>query len=88
LICSSLFAYDKNLNFYFISAVDRRRSKEILENSNVSMSIVPHKFNCGDNVKGLQVEDMCEKLTGLNSGKAFSVICKKISKDCQAYYKR
>lgn len=60
--CSVYFAFDKDLNLYWISTPTRRHSMEINDNENVAGTIVlPH--TPGDAARGIQFEGSAKKLT-------------------------
>lgn len=55
------FAFDKNLNLYWISKPDRRHSIEIRKNPKVAgVVVLPHVH--GDKVRGLQLEGLAEEM--------------------------
>lgn len=60
-VCEVHFAYDDNLNLYFISKESRRHSQEIAINANVSGDIVK-QHQPGDSVIGVYFEGLAEKL--------------------------
>ena len=61
--CTVYFAYDKDLNLYWISKSARRHSIELRDNENVSGVIVlPH--TPGDKVRGIQLEGAGKELSG------------------------
>ena len=63
------FAYDANLNLYWISKPDRRHSIEIRENPKVAgVVVLPHVH--GDKVRGLQLEGVAEEMEseGIDEG--------------------
>ena len=74
------YCYDKELNFYFISAMHRRHSQEFLKNPKCSLSIAPDIFDMGDKVKGIQVEGDCIVLEGEEAQKAFNLYKERFSK--------
>ena len=59
--CTVYYAFDENLNLYWLSLPSRRHSKEILGNNKVAGTIVfPH--NPGDNVRGIQFQGVAKEL--------------------------
>lgn len=59
--CTVYFAYDENLNLYWISRPDRRHSQEITQNPKVSGAIVKlHTY--GEKVRGVQYQGTAQKL--------------------------
>lgn len=68
-VCELHFAYDDNLNLYFISTEDRRHSQEIAINSNVSGNIVK-QHERGESVIGLYFEGVAEKLENVDANHA------------------
>ena len=74
--CSVYFAYDKDLNLYWISTPTRRHSQEIENNSNVAGTIVlPH--TPGDPVRGIQFQGTAKSLGKLGSAKALRYYMKR-----------
>jgi uncharacterized protein YhbP (UPF0306 family) len=70
--CTVYFAYDENLNLYWISKSDRRHSTEIEENSKVAGTIVlPHKP--GDKVRGIQLQGEAKKLNGKSASEGLNI---------------
>ena len=60
--CTVYFAFDEDLNLYWISKTDRRHSKEIRNNEKVAGTIVfPH--TPGDDVQGIQFQGIAKELT-------------------------
>jgi uncharacterized protein len=60
--CTVYFAFDEDLNLYWISTPDRRHSEEIRENEKVAGTMVlPH--TPGDNVRGIQFQGVAKELT-------------------------
>lgn len=79
--CATVFfAYDKELNFYFLSQTHRRHSKNVVKNPKVSMAIADQSFEFGDKVKGVQLEGECVALSGNEAKKAFDVYKKRFLK--------
>ena len=74
------FCFDDDLNIYFLSAVKRRHSQEILKNPNVSVAIANHGVKWGGVMKGLQIEGTCAALTGEEARKAFQIYAKRFPK--------
>ena len=66
------FAYDANLNLYWLSNPSRRHSEEIKKNSKVGGSIVM-MHNYGDKVRGLQFEGEARKLDGPDAELAVNI---------------
>jgi uncharacterized protein YhbP (UPF0306 family) len=61
--CSVYFAFDADLNLYWISKDDRQHSKEIHDNARIAGTIVlPH--TPGDKVRGIQFRGTAKKLEG------------------------
>lgn len=57
------YAFDANLNLYWLSNSEKRHSKELEKNPKVGGAIVvPHNY--GDKVRGLQFEGEARKLAG------------------------
>lgn len=57
------FAFDENLNLYWISSFDRRHSIEIEQNPNIAAAIVkPH--TSGEKVRGIQLSGVASRLSG------------------------
>lgn len=76
--CSVYFAYDDNLNLFWISTPQRRHSQEIEQNEKVAGTIVlPH--TPGDKVRGLQFQGIAKKLIHPNEMKhAIEVYAKRM----------
>jgi len=74
------FAYDEELNLYFLSQTHRRHSLEIIDNPNVSLGIAEQTFEMGDKVRGLQIEGKCIVLEGEEAKKAFTLVRKRFVK--------
>jgi uncharacterized protein YhbP (UPF0306 family) len=60
-VCEVHFAYDDNLNLYWLSLKSRRHSQEIAENPNVAGNIID-KYVLGERVAGLYFEGTAELL--------------------------
>ncbi len=61
-VCNVYFAFDENLNLFWISTPQRRHSQEIENNEKVAGTIVlPH--TPGDKVRGIQFQGTAKKLT-------------------------
>ncbi len=59
--CSVYFAYDEQLNLYWMSKPERRRSEELRLNEKVAGTIVlPH--SPGDKVRGIQFQGVAKEL--------------------------
>ncbi len=60
--CTVYFAFDEQLNLYWISKSNRRHSEEIRNNNKVAGVIVlPH--TPGDKVQGIQLQGIAKELT-------------------------
>ena len=71
-VCTVLFAYDENLNLYWISKPDTRHSQEIMTNEKVAGTIVSPSA-LGENVRGLQFEGIAKQATDEDMQKAMDV---------------
>lgn len=61
-VCTVYFAFDENLNLYWISLPSRRHSEEIRNNEKVAGVIVlPHAL--GDKGRGIQFQGVAKELT-------------------------
>lgn len=60
--CSVYFAFDDDLNLFWISTPERRHSKEIENNEKVAGTIVL-SHTLGDKVRGLQFQGIAKRLT-------------------------
>ena len=58
------FAYDDDLNLYWISRTDRRHSQEINQNHNVAGVIVKY-HTYSEKVRGIQLVGTAEELMGV-----------------------
>ncbi len=74
-----LFAFDKNLNLYFFSTEDRRHSKEIAQNPNVSGAIAREhtKGLSEDSHRGIQFEGLCKLVTQKEVKDAYELFTKR-----------
>ena len=63
-VCEVHFAYDDDLNLYFVSDRDRRHSQEIEVNPNVAGNIITqhHKHQ---KVRGVYFEGLAERIEGI-----------------------
>lgn len=64
-VCEVHYAYDEDLNLYFMSTSLRRHSMEIAENSNVSGNIVK-QHGMKDKPRGVYFEGVAEMLSDLD----------------------
>jgi uncharacterized protein YhbP (UPF0306 family) len=72
------FAYDNDLNLYWISRPERRHSQEIESNPKVGGVIV--KFHTyGEKVRGLQLEGIAERLQGEEAERGLAVYSSRYS---------
>ncbi|MGC2780975.1 MAG: pyridoxamine 5'-phosphate oxidase family protein [Bradyrhizobium sp.] len=67
------FAYDEDLNIYFMSRMARRHSMELAENAKASVALASQKYHWGDSSKGLQAEGRCEALADAKIAHALDV---------------
>lgn len=75
--CSVYFAYDNDLNLYWISTPQRRHSQEIATNEKVGGTIVlPH--SSGQEVRGLQFQGVGKRATGEDMKKAMDAYAARI----------
>lgn len=75
-VATVFYAHDKEYNFYFLSAVDSRHAKNILENPNVAFSI----FNSGQPVgssEGVQAEGTASAVEGKDVKKVIELYSEK-----------
>ena len=74
--CTVNFAFDENMNLYWISKPDTRHSQEISENEKIAGTIVlPH--NPGDKPRGLQFQGVAHQAIGEELQKAMDVYAKR-----------
>lgn len=72
------FAYDSNLNIYWLSRSDRRHSRDIEKNSKVSGAITKlHTY--GEKVRGIQFEAIAEKLAGEDASSGLEIYYERYS---------
>lgn len=64
-IASVFYAFDKELNIYFISNPRTLHAKQILQNSKVAISIADSSQKYSDLKKGLQLYGIAEEVKGL-----------------------
>jgi uncharacterized protein YhbP (UPF0306 family) len=67
-VCEVHFAYDDELNLYFMSKSTRRHSEEIAENPNVAGNIV-RQHAVGEKPRGVYFEGKAEMLTNADTAK-------------------
>lgn len=73
------FAYDTNLNIYWLSRSDRRHSRDIEKNPKVSGSISKlHTY--GEKVRGVQFEGVAEKLMGDDASQCLEIYYNRYNK--------
>lgn len=74
-----LFACDKNLNLYFFSTGDRKHSKEIAKNPNVSGAIAREhtKGLAEDSHRGIQFEGICKLVAPAEVKNAYELVKKR-----------
>ena len=74
-----LFASDKNLNLYFFSTPDRRHSKEIAENPNVSGAIAREHTKAlkEQSHRGVQFEGECSLVKPAEVEEAYTLFKKR-----------
>jgi uncharacterized protein YhbP (UPF0306 family) len=65
-VCEVHFAYDDDLNIYFVSSKDTRHALEITDNSRVAGNIVTQHAN-GDKVRGIYFEGTAEVLENVTA---------------------
>jgi len=63
------YAYDKKLNFYFVSHTDSKHCRNIEKNKRVSLAIFDSRQLIGDGV-GLQIEGIAKKVKIIEVSKA------------------
>lgn len=68
-VCEVHFAYDDELNLYFISSTDTRHSTELRENPQVAGNIVV-QHQPGEKPRGVYFEGTAEELTGVTKDDA------------------
>jgi uncharacterized protein YhbP (UPF0306 family) len=64
-VCEVHFAYDDDLNLYFLSAKDRRHSQEIEQNPNVAGNIVTQHHK-RQKVRGVYFEGTAQRLENMD----------------------
>lgn len=70
------FAYDENLNLYWISSFERRHSIELEQNANVAAAIVkPH--TSGEKVRGIQLSGQASRLSGNDAAFGMEIYTKR-----------
>lgn len=67
------FAYDKNMNFYFISRKTRRHSLELKDNPSVAGAIVKPHRTLGVKTRGIQFEGEASEVSLLELPNAFNL---------------
>ena len=80
-ICEVHYAYDDELNFYFISKEDRRHSKEIAANPTVAGNIVT-QHTLTQKIRGVYFEGMAELLKNVEENHiAYKAYCERFHTD-------
>lgn len=64
-VCEIHYAFDDELNLYFVSGVNRRHSEEIRENPHVAGNIVTQHF-LNQKVRGVYFEGIAKQLENLD----------------------
>ncbi|MCL4365342.1 MAG: pyridoxamine 5'-phosphate oxidase family protein [Candidatus Marsarchaeota archaeon] len=77
-----LFVYDKDYTIYFLSAVDARHSKNLLENANVSISIFDSGQKMGTD-NGIQAVGKVSLVEKEEIRKVITLYCKKLFPDSE-----
>lgn len=79
--CTVAFAYDENLNLYFISNAQTRHAQEIAQNPRVAVAMHEHQ-NPYDprKVKGLQLQGRAEALLGQEAVRALVTYIRRFPK--------
>ena len=76
-----LFVHDTSFNTYFLSAVDALHSENILENSNVSISIFDSHQKIGSYEGGVQAEGKAKPVEKNDIERVIKLYCKKVFPD-------
>lgn len=79
--CTVYFAYDENLNLYWISKPDARHSQEIIKNPKVAGAIAYNQQPPQKSVSGLSFEGTAELLTGDEEKRASELYIKQLNRD-------
>lgn len=74
------FAYDSELNLYFISRRSRRHSIEINDNPNIAGAIAKPHDTLGVKTRGIQFEGKASEVPVLELPKAFRIFTKRFPK--------
>ncbi len=77
-----LFVYDKDYNIYFLSTVDARHSKNLLENADVSISIFDSSQKIGISY-GIQAEGKVSLVEKREIKKVITLYCEKVFPDSE-----
>lgn len=81
-VCTVHFYSDKNLNFYWMSTLARRHSKEIEQNKKVAIAILIHEDNPKEEyVIGISAEGNARLISRGKTEKIGSEYIKKLDKD-------
>lgn len=67
-VCEVHYAYDDDLNLYFVSGVNRRHSEELRDNPHVAGNIVTQHF-LNQKVRGVYFEGTAKELSDLDEMK-------------------
>jgi uncharacterized protein YhbP (UPF0306 family) len=79
--CTVYFAFDENLNLYWISKPNTRHSKEIAKNPKVAGVIVYDQQPPQKSIKGLSFEGIAEVLNGSDEEKASKYYIKQLKRE-------
>lgn len=79
--CTVYFAYDEELNLYWISKPTRRHSQEIIDNPRVAAVIVHDQQPPQSAVRGLQCEGIAELLSGADEEKAAKIYTRQLDRE-------
>src|SRR3972149_5824392 len=71
-----MYAYDDDLNIYFLSKLETRKVQNILTNSKVAVTINEVTGGIGK-VRGIQLEGECMMVGGLEASKAYAIFLKR-----------
>ena len=71
-----MYAYDEDLNIYFLSKVETRKVQNLLSNSRVAVTINEVTGGIGK-VKGIQLEGKCRMVGRLEAARVYALFLKK-----------
>lgn len=79
-VCTLVYAYDEEFNFYWLSLPDTKHSKHISQNTKVAGTIMNPELQ-EDAIRGLQFEGEATELSGGDEAAAVKIYCEQLGRD-------